>query len=121
VGSKQRVLGDALGYLPQGTSRIDYVEDIGDFKTAWDLVGFSGFLGTRMRMEFSWHGCDSALAAPLILDLARIVAAAHAAGHAGALPDLGFFFKDPLGDGPSALGAQWTALTDFVAGLANGR
>jgi myo-inositol-1-phosphate synthase len=111
------VLGDALGYVPQGTSRIDYVEDIGDFKTAWDLVGFSGFLGTRMRMEFSWHGCDSALAAPLVLDLARITAAAHAAGHVGALTDLGFFFKDPLGAGPSALSAQWTALTTFVARL----
>jgi len=117
VSSKQRVLGDALGYLPQGTSRIDYVEDLGDFKTAWDLVGFSGFLGTRMRMEFSWHGCDSALAAPLVLDLARVTAAAHAAGHVGALTDLGFFFKDPLGDGPSALSEQWTALTTFVGGL----
>jgi myo-inositol-1-phosphate synthase len=117
VGSKQRVLADTLGYLPQGTSRIDHVEDIGDFKTAWDLVGFSGFLGTRMRMEFSWHGCDSALAAPLVLDLARITAAAQAAGHVGPLTDLGFFFKDPLGDGPGALSAQWTALTTFVAGL----
>jgi myo-inositol-1-phosphate synthase len=118
VNSKQRVLGDALGYVPQGTSRIDYVEDIGDFKTAWDLIGFSGFLGARMRMEFSWHGCDSALAAPLVLDLARITAAAHAAGHVGALTDLGFFFKDPLGGAPSALSAQWTALNAFVAGLA---
>ena len=117
VGSKQRVLADTLGYLPQGTSRIDHVEDIGDFKTAWDLIGFTGFLGTRMRMEFSWHGCDSALAAPLVLDLARITAAAHAAGHAGPLTDLGFFFKDPLGDGPAALSAQWAALTTFVAGL----
>jgi myo-inositol-1-phosphate synthase len=121
VSSKQRVLGDALGYVPQGTSRIDYVEDIGDFKTAWDLVGFSGFLGTRMRMEFSWHGCDSALAAPLVLDLARITAAAHAAGRVGALTDLGFFFKDPLGSAPSALSTQWTALSTFVTGLANPR
>jgi myo-inositol-1-phosphate synthase len=117
VSSKQSVLGGTLGYVPQGTTRIDYVEDIGDFKAAWDLIGFSGFLGTRMRMEFSWHGCDSALAAPLVLDLARITAAAHAAGHVGSLTDLGFFFKDPLGDGPAALSEQWTALATFVAGL----
>jgi len=117
VSSKQRVLGGTLGYLPQGTTRIDYVEDIGDFKTAWDLIGFSGFLGTRMRMEFSWHGCDSALAAPLVLDLARITAAAHAAGHVGPLTELGFFFKDPVGGGPDALSEQWTALTTFVARL----
>lgn len=121
VSSKQRVLGDTLGYTPQGTSRIDHVEDIGDFKAAWDLIGFSGFLGTRMRMDFSWHGCDSALAAPLVLDLARITAAAHSAGHVGALTDLGFFFKDPLGDGSSALSEQWAALTTFVAGLGKRR
>ncbi len=117
VASKQRVLGDALGYRPEGTSRIDYVAEIGDFKTAWDLVTFDGFLGTGMRLEFTWHGCDSALAAPLVLDLARLTAAAHRAGHAGPLSELGFFFKDPLGTGPSALAEQWAALAAFVAGL----
>ncbi|MEV6597872.1 inositol-3-phosphate synthase [Actinoplanes sp. NPDC051346] len=117
VASKQRVLGDALGYQPEGTSRIDYVAEIGDFKTAWDLVTFAGFLGTGMRMEFTWHGCDSALAAPLVLDLARLTAAAHRAGRHGPLTDLGFFFKDPLGDGPCALATQWDALAAFAAGL----
>ena len=63
--------------LPEGGTRIDYVADIGDFKTAWDLVTFGGFLGTGMRLEFTWQGCDSALAAPLVLDLARITASAH--------------------------------------------
>ena len=82
---------------PQGDTRIEYVEELGDFKTAWDLITFAGFLGTGMRMEFTWHGCDSALAAPLVLDLARLTAAAHAAGQAGPLTDLAFFFKDPLG------------------------
>lgn len=117
VASKQRVLGDALGYRPEGTSRIDYVPEIGDFKTAWDLITFAGFLGTGMRLEFTWHGCDSALAAPLVLDLARLTAAAHRAGRRGALPEFGFFFKDPLGEGSSALAAQWDALAGFVAGL----
>lgn len=117
VASKQRVLGDALGYQPEGTSRIDYVEELGDFKTAWDLITFSGFLGTGMRLEFTWHGCDSALAAPLVLDLARLTAAAHHAGRAGPLPELGFFFKDPLGDGPSALAEQWAVLTAFAGSL----
>ena len=117
VASKQRVLGEALGYQPEGTSRIDYVAEIGDFKTAWDLVTFEGFLGTGMRMEFTWHGCDSALAAPLVLDLARLTAAAHRAGRAGALSELGFFFKDPLGAGPSALAEQWATLAAFTAGL----
>jgi myo-inositol-1-phosphate synthase len=119
VASKQRVLRDVLGYQPEGTSRIDYVEEIGDFKTAWDLVTFAGFLGTGMRLEITWHGCDSALAAPLVLDLARLTAAAHRAGRVGPLTQLGFFFKDPLGTGPAALGGQWTELVEFAAGLSD--
>jgi myo-inositol-1-phosphate synthase len=117
TASKQRVLRETLGYEPEGHTRIEYVPDIGDFKTAWDLVTFSGFLGTSMRLEFTWHGCDSALAAPLVLDLARLGSAAHAAGWSGPVEPLGFFFKDPLGDGPHALGDQWRALCDFVAAL----
>ena len=115
--SKQRVLGETLGYLPEGGTRIDYVADIGDFKTAWDLVTFGGFLGTGMRLEFTWHGCDSALAAPLVLDLARITASAHQAGHSGPLTPLAFFFKDPLGEVSHSLQAQWDTLRGFLAGL----
>ncbi|UBU17706.1 inositol-3-phosphate synthase [Nonomuraea gerenzanensis] len=115
--SKQRVLPETLGYLPQGETRIDYLEDLGDFKTAWDLVTFEGFLGTGMRMEFTWHGCDSALAAPLVLDLARLTAAAHRAGRAGPLPELAFFFKDPLGEVPHGLAEQWRLLCDLVTAL----
>jgi myo-inositol-1-phosphate synthase len=117
AASKQRVLAETLGYQPQGTTRIDYVDDIGDFKTAWDLITFSGFLGTAMRMEFTWHGCDSALAAPLVLDLARITAAAHHAGRSGPLTELAFFFKDPLGDVDHSLAAQWTSLRALVREL----
>ncbi|WP_127502459.1 inositol-3-phosphate synthase [Actinoplanes solisilvae] len=117
AGSKQRVLAETLGYQPQGSSHIEYVDDIGDFKTAWDLITFSGFLGTRMKMEFSWHGCDSALAAPLVLDLARLTAAAQAAGRSGPLTELAFFFKDPIGDVPHDLAGQWAALVAFVRGL----
>jgi myo-inositol-1-phosphate synthase len=115
--SKQRVLGETLGYTPEGGTRIEYVADMGDFKTAWDLIRFSGFLGTGMRLEFTWHGCDSALAAPLVLDLARITAAAHGAGQVGPLTPLAFFFKDPLGDVDHALHAQWEALRAFLTGL----
>ncbi|WP_431885918.1 inositol-3-phosphate synthase [Micromonospora wenchangensis] len=117
VDSKQRVLGETLGYVPQGGTRIDYVEDLGDFKTAWDLITFAGFLGTGMRMEFTWHGCDSALAAPLVLDLARLTAAAHAAGRVGPLPELAFFFKDPIDSPTHSLSTQWQRLVDFTREL----
>ncbi|MDI1465029.1 inositol-3-phosphate synthase [Catellatospora sp. KI3] len=116
VASKQRVLKETLGYEPEGHTRIDYVPDIGDLKTAWDLITFSGFLGSRMRLEFTWHGCDSALAAPLVLDLARLTAAAHAHGVSGPLPQLAFFFKDPLGDVPHGLADQWRDLCAWVGG-----
>lgn len=118
--SKQRVLREILGYLPGGGTRIDYVPDLGNFKTAWDLVTFTGFLGAGMRLEFTWQGCDSALAAPLVLDLARITLAAHGAGHAGPLTPLAFFFKDPLGDVDHALSAQWELLREFLASLHSG-
>ncbi|MDP9842206.1 inositol-3-phosphate synthase [Streptosporangium lutulentum] len=117
TASKQRVLAETLGYVPQGTTRIDYLEDVGDFKTAWDMVTFEGFLGVPMRMEFTWHGCDSALAAPLVLDLARLTAAAHRAGRSGPLSELAFFFKDPFGSESHALAEQWRVLRGFVAGL----
>jgi myo-inositol-1-phosphate synthase len=119
--SKQRVLREILGYAPDGGTRIEYVADIGDFKTAWDLVTFTGFLGTAMCLQFTWQGCDSALAAPLVLDLARITLAAHEAGHAGPLTPLAFFFKDPMGDVDHALHAQWEALRAFLAGLGGDR
>jgi myo-inositol-1-phosphate synthase len=73
-----------------------------------------------MRMEFTWHGCDSALAAPLVLDLARLAAAAHRAGRVGPLPELAFFFKDPIGDVAPGLVDQWATLVAFVAGLGEG-
>jgi myo-inositol-1-phosphate synthase len=128
--SKQRVLAETLGYTPEGCTRIDCVPHIGDFKTAWDLITFAGFLGTDMHLQFTWHGCDSALAAPLVLDLARITAAAHGAGQggpltplafffSGPLTPLAFFFKDPLGDVDHALHAQWEALRAFLTGLSN--
>jgi myo-inositol-1-phosphate synthase len=55
--------------------------------------------------------------APLVLDLARLTAAAHAAGRVGPLTPLAYFFADPLGDAPRSYATQWTELTAFVAAL----
>ncbi|MHA5047188.1 inositol-3-phosphate synthase [Streptomyces sp. SD15] len=114
---KERVLADTLGAAPEGEVHIDDVPALGDWKTAWDHIAFDGFLGTRMILQTIWQGCDSALAAPLVLDLARLVARAHEKGLSGPLGELGFYFKDPVGDGPSALGEQYAALTGFAQQL----
>ncbi len=75
---------------------IQYVPSLGDWKTAWDLVHFEGFLGTRMSLQFTWQGCDSALAAPLVLDLVRLTTLAWSRGESGMLAQLAPFFKNPL-------------------------
>ncbi|MFD6620009.1 inositol-3-phosphate synthase [Streptomyces albidoflavus] len=117
---KNRVLADNLGSLPEGEVHIDDVPALGEWKTAWDHVAFEGFLGARMVLQTTWQGCDSALAAPLVLDLVRLVARAHEAGMVGPLPGLGFFFKDPDG-GSSALGEQYDTLLALAARMAGER
>jgi myo-inositol-1-phosphate synthase len=112
--SKQRVLSETLGHAVDGEVHIDNVPEMGDWKTSWDHVLFDGFLGVRMNLQFTWQGCDSALAAPLVLDLARFLARAHAHGISGPVPELGFFFKDPVGDGPHGLSAQYEVLRDWA-------
>ncbi|MEV6957849.1 inositol-3-phosphate synthase [Streptomyces sp. NPDC051207] len=107
---KERVLADTLGTVPEGEVHIDDVPALGDWKTAWDHIAFDGFLGTRMILQTIWQGCDSALAAPLVLDLARILARAHEAGLSGPIGELGFYFKDPTGDSPAGLSEQYAAL-----------
>ncbi|MGW1976279.1 inositol-3-phosphate synthase [Streptomyces sp. NPDC001889] len=110
---KERALTDTLGHTPEGTVHIDDVPALGEWKTAWDHIAFDGFLGNRMILQTIWQGCDSALAAPLVLDLARLTARAHQAGLSGPLTPLGFYFKDPDG-GPASLADQFTELLAFA-------
>ncbi|MEV5493157.1 inositol-3-phosphate synthase [Streptomyces bobili] len=114
---KERVLADTLGTVPEGQVHIDDVPALGDWKTAWDHVAFDGFLGTRMVLQTIWQGCDSALAAPLVLDLARLLARAHERGLSGPRPELAFFFKDPVGDAPASLAEQHAELERFARRL----
>ena len=97
VKSKDRLLGEILGYNPQTHISIEYIKSLGDWKTAWDHIHFRGFLGTPMIMTFTWQGCDSILAAPLVLDLVRFTERAARDGEVGLLTWLASFFKSPLG------------------------
>jgi myo-inositol-1-phosphate synthase len=114
LSSKAGVLPSLLGEEVTAPLHIDNVPDLGDHKTAWDHVSFEGFLGVRMSMQLTWSGVDSTLAAPLVLDLARLTAAAHAYGHVGPIRELGFFFKDPIGTDLHALSEQGRVLTDWA-------
>ncbi|MCX5462534.1 inositol-3-phosphate synthase [Streptomyces sp. FT1] len=123
---KERVLADTLPTVPEGEVHIDDVPALGDWKTAWDHIAFDGFLGTRMVLQTIWQGCDSALAAPLVLDLARLLARAHEAGIGGPLGELAFYFKDPdalqAPDGvspatPAGLAEQYQLLLSFARRL----
>ncbi|MEV6050800.1 inositol-3-phosphate synthase [Streptomyces sp. NPDC052107] len=121
AASKQHVLGKTLGHAVEGEVHIDYVPSLGDWKTAWDHVMFEGFLGVRMNLQFTWAGCDSALAAPLVLDLARLAGRAHERGISGPLGELAFFFKDPVGTDEHAVMTQYETLRTFAAGLGDRR
>ncbi|GAB3214180.1 inositol-3-phosphate synthase [Marinactinospora endophytica] len=110
IASKARGLEAILGHPVEGPLHIDHVPHLGDWKTAWDHISFEGFLGVRMNLQFTWSGCDSALAAPLVLDLVRLMSRAHRAGENGPVGALGFFFKDPAGSDEHRLAAQWDAL-----------
>jgi myo-inositol-1-phosphate synthase len=117
VKSKDHLLASILGYPPQTHVSIEYIESLGDWKTAWDHVHFKGFLGTPMVLQFTWQGCDSILAAPLVLDLVRLVERARRAGEYGALDWLACFFKSPIGVSEQDFGKQVAMLDAWAARL----
>ena len=114
VVSKDRLLGQILGYDPQTHISIEYIKSLGDWKTAWDHIHFRGFLGTPMIMTFTWQGCDSILAAPLVLDLFRFTELASRKGETGQLTFLSSFFKSPLGTSENDFGKQFEELVDWA-------
>jgi len=113
------ILGDGGDGTPHTQVAIDFVPSLGDWKTAMDYVHFEGFLGTRMSMQFTWSGCDSALAAPLVIDLARLAELAVRRGEGGVLQHLACYFKSPMGEAPHDFHRQ-IALLEAYADAASG-
>lgn len=107
--SKNRGLQDLTGTTVTPL-HIDNVPDLGDIKVAWDHIHVEGFLGSRLTLQTTWSAYDSMLAAPLVLDLARLLALADAAGLSGPVPEMGFFFKDPWGSDVHSFADQTRAL-----------
>jgi len=114
VRSKDHLLAAILGYPPQTHVSIEYIKSMGDWKTAWDHIHFRGFLGTPMTLQFTWQGCDSILAAPLVLDLVRLIERARRAGEYGAIEWLACFFKSPLNVGEQDFSKQVAMLDGWA-------
>jgi myo-inositol-1-phosphate synthase len=114
VASKAGVLEKCLGYAPAGDVRIDYFPPLMDHKVAWDFIQFRGWGGHSMRMQFTWEGTDSALAAPLLVDIARLTNLAQQRGEAGPIGAFGLFFKSPEGTDEMNLHRQYEALLQWL-------
>ncbi len=127
LNNKTHLLDDILGYPVgerhgQSTHKvhIDYFPPRGDAKEAWDVIDITGIFGMPMSLRLNLQGRDSILAAPMALDLARWAAALHTAGIAGPVPELGFFFKKPVGGhAPLTFEGQLAALDDLESRIAS--
>jgi myo-inositol-1-phosphate synthase len=121
VKNKDLLMGGILGYEPQSLVSIEYIRSLGDWKTAWDHIHFRGFLGTPMTLQLIWQGCDSLLAAPLVLDLVRFTEVSRRRGEVGVLRHLGSFFKRPLGLAEHDFSRQFSLLCAWAEGQKTGR
>ena len=119
--TKGSVLDSILGYpVEDHVVRIDYYRPRGDQKEAWDAIDLVGFLGQRMQIKVDFQCRDSILAAPLAVEIVRLVDLAQQRGEGGVQRHLGWFFKAPItADGSTpehALHRQESELMDWLAG-----
>jgi len=114
IRTKDQVISQIVGYKPQTHVSIEYIKSLDDWKTAWDFIHFQGFLGVKMNMQFTWQGCDSILAAPLVIDLARLGLLAQRRGESGILRHLACFFKSPMGVEEHDFFKQFALLEDYA-------
>jgi myo-inositol-1-phosphate synthase len=98
IADKTNGLSALLGYADfEHLVKIDYFPPRGDRKEAWDVIDFTGWLGTSMSMRVNWQGQDGALAGSMMLDIVRLLDLALEHGDKGLQSSLGLFFKRPFG------------------------
>ncbi len=96
VMSKQSVLDSIVGYKVENHQvHIHYYKPRGDSKEAWDNIDLVGFAGVPMQMKVDFLCQDSALAAPLVVDLVRLLQIAKENGEKGIQRQMSMFFKSP--------------------------
>ncbi len=91
------MLDQILGYhVEDHLVDIRYYKPRGDNKEAWDNIDVTGFLGQQMQIKINFLCRDSILAAPLVIELARLTDLAHRRGEGGVQEQLSAFFKQPM-------------------------
>jgi myo-inositol-1-phosphate synthase len=96
VASKASVLDSIVGYKVENHQvHIHYYRPRGDSKEAWDNIDIVGFAGIPMQIKIDFLCQDSALAAPLVIDLVRLLDVAKRHGERGIQRQLSMFFKSP--------------------------
>ena len=97
VKTKSSVLEDMLGYeVEDHLVDIRYYRPRGDNKEAWDNIDVRGFLGQSMQIKVNFLCKDSILAAPLAIEIARLLDLAKRRGEKGIQEQLSVFFKLPM-------------------------
>jgi len=97
LGTKGNVLDSILGYkVEDHLVDIRYYRPRGDDKEAWDNIDVTGFLGQKMQIKVNFLCKDSVLAAPLVLEIARVLDLAQQRGDGGPQEQLSLFFKAPM-------------------------
>jgi myo-inositol-1-phosphate synthase len=96
VLSKSGALDSIVGYHAENHQvHVHYYKPRGDAKEAWDNIDLVGFAGIPMQMKINFLCQDSALAAPVVIDLVRLLDVAKRAGESGIQRQLSLFFKSP--------------------------
>ena len=96
LDTKKSVLNQILGYpVDDHIVMIHYYRPRGDDKEAWDNIDITGFIGQKMQLKLNFLCKDSVLAAPLVIEIARILDLARQRGQGGVQEQLGIFFKAP--------------------------
>ncbi len=96
ITTKGSVLDDILGYAVEDhIVDIRYYRPRGDDKEAWDNIDITGFMGQRMQLKINFLCKDSILAAPLVIEIARLLDLAQSCGAGGVQEQLSVFFKLP--------------------------
>jgi myo-inositol-1-phosphate synthase len=97
LNTKGSVLDSILGYpVEDHIVDIRYYRPRGDDKEAWDNIDVTGFLGQRMQIKVNFLCKDSILAAPLAIEIARVLGLAQKRGSGGVQEQLSVFFKAPM-------------------------